>query len=134
VIVTQSASGQELRGHIVELSATTLAMLVEGKRVEMPLENVVRIEGQNDSLKNGAIIGAGVMAGLTAIGYAAGGCRRSTVCASNAIINVGLGALIGTSIDALHKGRTTIYSKPAAVSLAVAPSGKGASAQLMLRW
>ena len=42
--------------------------------------------------------------------------------------------LAGMGIDALHKGRTTIYSKPAAVSLAVSPSGKGARAQLAIRW
>ena len=130
VVVTQSASGQELRGYIVELSPTTLAMLVDGRRIEMPLENVVRIEARNDSLKNGAIIGASIMAGLSALGCAE--YRRSSVCATSTIMYVGFGTLIGAGIDALHKGRTTIYSKPPAVSLAVAPAGKGARLQFKL--
>ena len=130
VVVTQSASGQELRGHIVELSPTILAMLVDGRRIEMLLENVERIEARNDSLKNGAIIGASIMAGLSALGCAE--YRRSSVCATSTIMNVGLGTLVGVGIDALHKGRTTIYSKPPSVSLAVAPSGKGAHLQFKL--
>ena len=130
VIVTQSASGQELRGHIVELSPITLAILVDGKRVEVPLENVVRIDGRNDSLKNGAIVGASIMAGLSALGCAA--YHSNAACATSTIMNVGVGALVGAGIDALHKGRTTIYSKPQAVSLAVAPEGKGARLQFTL--
>jgi hypothetical protein len=133
VIVTQSASAQELRGFLVELSSTTLAMLVDGKRVEVPMEGVLRIDGRNDSVKNGAAIGASVMGGLSALVCAqeyVGG----ALCVTNAIMYVGLGALVGAGVDALHKGRTTIYSKPSSVSLAVAPAGKGATAQLRLRW
>jgi fermentation-respiration switch protein FrsA (DUF1100 family) len=131
VIVTQSASGQELRGHIVELSPTTLAMLVDGKRMEVPIERVLRIEGQNDSVKNGAAIGAAVMGGLTVLGCGQS-LGRSGVCVTAAILYTGMGALMGAGVDALHKGRTTIYSKPAAVALAVAPAGKGARLQLKL--
>jgi hypothetical protein len=29
------------------------------------------------------------------------------------VLNTGMGALIGAGVDALHRGRTTIYSKPA---------------------
>jgi hypothetical protein len=133
VIVTQSASGQELRGFLVELSSTTLAILVDGKRVELPIESVLRIEGRNDPVKNGAAIGAVIMGGLTVLGCGqALGC--SAVCVTSSIVYTGVGALVGAGIDALHKGRTTIYSKPAAVSLAVAPAGKGARAQLKLSW
>ena len=133
VIVTQSSSGTELRGRMVELSATTLAMLVDGKRVEVPLDRVLRIEGRNDSVKDGAAIGAAVGGGLTALscGSALG---RSGICVSAAIFYAGLGALAGAGVDALHKGRTTIYSKPPAMSLAVTPAPKGARAQLRIRW
>ena len=62
--MTQSTSGQELRGFLVDLSPTTLAMLVDGKRVEVPLDRVLRIEGRNDSVKNGAAIGAAIGGGL----------------------------------------------------------------------
>jgi hypothetical protein len=131
VIVTQSASGDELRGRLVELSSTTLAILVDGKRVELPLENVLRIEARTDSLKNGAAIGAVTMGGLGVLGCAAVG-ELSGPCVTSIVINTGFGALAGAGIDALHKGRSTIYSKSPAV--AVAPARGGARIQLSLRF
>jgi hypothetical protein len=133
VIVTQSTSGQELRGFLVELSPTTLALLVDGTRVDVPLERVLRIEGRNDSVKDGAAYGAAIGGGLTALTCAQG--LELQYCVPAAVFYAGLGALAGAGIDALHKGRTTIYSKPPpAVSLAVAPAPKGARAQLAIRW
>ncbi len=133
VIVTQSSSGQELRGYLVQLSPTTLAILVGGNRVEVPIESVLRIEGRNDSVKNGAAIGAGIMGGLSALGCALG-YGGAAVCVTTSIVYTGLGALTGAGVDALHKGRTTIYSKPAVVAPAVAPAGKGARLQFKLRF
>lgn len=133
VIVTQSTSGQEIRGHIVELSSTTLSMLVAGRRVEVPIEAVLRIDARNDSVKNGAAIGAATMGGLAALGcFSALG--SSGLCVSSVLLYTGLGALAGAGIDALHKGRTTIYSKPSPVSLALAPARKGARAQIRVSW
>jgi hypothetical protein len=133
VIVTQSASGEQLRGYLVQLSPTTLAILVDGRRVEVPIENVLRIDGQNDSVKDGAAFGAAIAGGLTALAcFQALG--TSGVCVTSTIFYTGIGALVGAGVDALHKGRTTIYSKPAAVALAVAPAGKGATARLTVRW
>ena len=132
VVVTQSTSGQELRGFLVDLSSTTLAMLVDGRRVEVPLERVLRIEGRNDSVKDGAAYGAAIGGGLTALACAEA--LPTRICVTAAVFYTGIGALVGAGVDALHKGRTIIYSKPAAVSLAVAPAPKGARAQLAIRW
>ena len=131
VVVTQSASGEELRGRLVELSPTTLAMLVNGRRIDLPLDSVIRIDVRNDSLKNGTAIGAVIMGSLTALGCAVGEGRGSQ-CATALVFNTGIGALMGAGVDALHKGRTPIYSKPAAV--AVAPEGRGGRLQLRLRF
>ena len=133
VIVTQSTSGQQLRGYLVQLSPTTLAILVDGERVDVPIDNVLRIEGGNDSVKNGAAIGAAIGGGLTALSCGAS-LGSSGICVTAAVFYTGIGALMGAGVDALHKGRTTIYSKPAAVTLAVAPVRKGARAQLAIRW
>ena len=133
VIVTQSASGEELRGFLVELTPTTLAMLVGGNRVEVPIERVLRIEGRNDSVRDGAAFGAAIGGGLAALGCTQA-LGSSRLCVTATIFYVGIGALMGAGVDALHKGRTTIYSKPAAVALAVAPIRNGAAAQLTLRW
>jgi hypothetical protein len=131
VVVTQSASGEELRGRLVELSPTTLAMLVNGRRIDLPLESVIRIDVRNDSLKNGTAIGASIMGSLTALGCALGEGPGSQ-CATALVLNTGIGALMGAGIDALHKGRTTIYSKPAAV--AIAPEGRGGRLSFRLRF
>ena len=109
VIVTQSASGDELRGRLVELSPSSLAILVEGGRVDVPIDNDVRIDVRNDSLKNGAIIGASVMGGLSLLGCANLG--SAGWCAYGVTMNAALGAFIGAGIDAMHKGRTPIYIK-----------------------
>jgi hypothetical protein len=109
VIVTHTGSGQELRGRLVELSPASLAMLVNGQRVEIPMDDVLRIDARGDSVKDGAIIGAAVMAGLTGLSCAAFG--DAEYCVTALIVNTGFGALAGAGIDALHKGRTPIYIK-----------------------
>jgi hypothetical protein len=134
VIVTQSTSGGELRGRIVELSKTTLGLLVDGQRLDVPIDNVLRIDTRTDSLKNGAFIGGGIMFGMAAFACAAGFSKNAAQCATGVVFNTLFGTLAGIGIDALHKGRTTIYSKPAAVAIAVAPAGKGGVARLTVRW
>jgi hypothetical protein len=112
VIVTHAGSGEELRGRLLEFSQTTLAMLVHGRRVEVPLEQIVRIDGTRDSVKNGAIIGAVAMGGWCAV-VCGQGLDDSGQLTAAVLLNSGFGALIGAGIDALHKGRTPIYVKPA---------------------
>lgn len=134
VIVTQSASGEELHGRMVELSGTTLAMLVNGQRVDVPIDNVVRIDARTDSVTNGALIGGGIMLVSGVFACAAGVTAESGQCVGPLVFNTLFGVLAGMGIDALHKGRTTIYSKPSRVALAVAPAGKGVRGQLKLTW
>ena len=113
VVITQSASGEELRGRLVELSPTTMAMLVDGRRVDVPIENVLRIDVRGDSVKDGAIIGGaimGVLGGLSCAAFA-GESGSGAYCATALVFDVGLGALVGAGVDALHKGRTPIYVK-----------------------
>ena len=109
IIVTQSASGDVLQGRLVELSPTTMALLVKGQRVDVPIENVLRIDIRGDSLKNGAIIGGAILGGLT--GLACAELDSSGECAGALLFNTGFGVLAGIGIDALHKGRTPIYIK-----------------------
>lgn len=123
IFVTHSGAGEPVRGRVIELSSTSLAMLVDGRRVEVPLENVTRIDVRGDSVKNGAIIGAAVMVGLTGLSCAT--VDDAGYCVTALILNTGIGALVGAGIDALHKGRTPIYIK----------AGKSnASLQVKLGW
>lgn len=111
VIVVHAGSGQELRGRLLELSSTSLGILVDGHRVEVPIDDVLRIDGRKDSLKNGTLIGLGVFGGLALLS-----CPELSSpgwCAYGVAINGVLGAALGAGIDALHKGRSPIYIKPA---------------------
>lgn len=110
VWVTQSDSGDVVRGRLVELSRESLVLLTpDNRRVEMPIDRVLRIEAHGDSLKNGAAIGAGVMAGLAALGC--GFSDASAFCLRAALFNTAFGALMGAGIDALNGGRSTLYKK-----------------------
>jgi hypothetical protein len=112
VVVTQTDSGDEMLGRIVNLSPESLALLVNGQRVDVPIEKVLRIDGRRDSLVNGAVIGAAVLGGWCAFICGQGLDSNSSLPAAVAV-NAGLGALIGVGFDALHKGRSPIYVKPA---------------------
>jgi hypothetical protein len=126
VWVTQADSGEVVRGRLVELSAASLAVLTpDNRRVEIPVDRVLRIEGRGDSVKNGALIGAAVMAGLSLFGCQ--GTTSAGQCSAFVLANVGVGALMGVGVDALIPGRSTLYSKPAT-------PGRGAGLQLKLRF
>src|SRR6478736_769426 len=110
VIVVQAGSGEELHGRLLELSSASLAILVDGRRVDVPIDDVLRIDSRTDSVKDGAIIGAVVAGGL--VGLTCGGFEGgAAACVTATIVDAGFGALIGAGIDALHKGRTPIYIK-----------------------
>ena len=125
VWVTQSDSGEVLQGRILDLSQHSLSMLLpDNRRVDVPLDRVLRIEARGDSLKNGAAIGAAVMGGLTAL--ACGSSVGTRYCLGYVATNIGFGALLGVGVDALNGGRSTLYSKK--------PQAPGTSVQLKLRF
>lgn len=126
VWVTQSDSGDVVRGRLVELSRASLVLLTpDNRRVEMPIDSVLRIEARGDSLKNGAAIGAGVMAGLTLVGCA-GLVDGGGYCARAAAINTVFGAVLGAGIDAMNGGRSTLYKRE--------PPAKVTSVAFRVRW
>ena len=125
VWVTQSDSGEVVRGRLVELSGSSMAILTaDNRRVEMPLDRVLRIEAHGDSLRNGGVIGAAVMGGMTM--FACQGFSRGSQCVVGMAFNTAFGALVGMGIDALNGGRSTLYSRP--------PAPKTAGLQIKLRF
>ena len=127
VWVTQSDSGEVVRGRLVELSGESLAILTpDERRIEMPIGRVLRIEASGDSVKNGAAIGAGVMGTLMVL--ACSSSAPASQCARAVPFQLTLGALIGAGIDALNGGRSTLYSRPRA------PAGKAANVAIRLRF
>ena len=121
VYVTDDSGTSEREARILDLSASSLAVSVDGVRRDLVESNVTRIRQRlPDSRKNGALIGFLVgAAGSTAMAKAmespAGACRGGCV-AANVLFGGGLGALVGLGIDALIQGRKDIYVRGASRS------------------
>ncbi|HET7698240.1 MAG TPA: hypothetical protein VFK57_21170 [Vicinamibacterales bacterium] len=128
VWVSHADSGEVVRGEIVTLSPESLTILtVDQRRVDLPLSRVLRIETRGDSLKNGLVLGAAIMGGLSLV--ACQGATNAGQCGAIVGFNAGFGALIGAGIDALNGGRSAVYSRPPAP----APGG-AAGLQVRLRF
>jgi hypothetical protein len=112
-------SGTQTSGKLLRLNPDSLVLLVDGTERRFDTARVARIQKRGDSLRNGAIIGAvvGVALGILTAGIAdcpgdhpGGGCPGSR--AALFLVSTGVYSAIGTGIDALIPGRTTLYEAP----------------------
>lgn len=108
-------TGQRMRGRLTQLSASSLVLDVSGALRQFQESDVNTIEKRgSDSLKNGALIGMAVGGGIAGIGIAAS-VNSSDADAGmfvfGALVYAGIGAAIGTGIDALIEGRRVIYAR-----------------------
>ena len=105
--------------HVTDLSASSLALMADGQPREWRETEVATIrQRRGDSLANGALIGLGIGAGVTAIGIAVwvnSDTYEGEVTGGEAVmvtaIYGGLGAAIGTGIDALITRRRVVFEK-----------------------
>lgn len=107
-------SGERVRGKLSQLSPSSLVLDVLGTQREFQSTDVNTIE-KPDSLKNGALIGMAVGAGILGIGIAgsAGSSEADAgLFVGGAVVYAAIGAAIGTGIDALVDGRRLIYARP----------------------
>jgi hypothetical protein len=135
-IYVTDAQGFERSGKILDLSAASLTFDDGGPRTVAGSEVRVVKERERDSLKNGALIGLAVGAGIGST-FAALICSGDGCDAGGVLLGVGLygaiGAGIGTGIDAAIPGRKRVVYRAAGamsaprVSLApvVTPRRKG---------
>jgi hypothetical protein len=124
-------NGREVSGRITDLSASSLALTVEGSPREWREAEVATIkQRRGDSLANGALIGLGVGAGVAAVGIAMwvnSDTYEGETTAGEAVgvtfLYGGLGAAIGTGIDALITRRQVVFERRSAsgVSVQIAP-------------
>jgi hypothetical protein len=112
-------AGVETSGRLLRLNPDSLVLLVGGAERRFEAARVTRIQKRGDSLRNGAVIGAivGVALGLVSAGLSdcpgdnpGGACPGSR--AALFLVSTGVYAAIGTGIDALVPGRTTLYEAP----------------------
>jgi len=108
--------GKERKARIIDLTASSLVISTGAGQDDLTESRVKRIRQRRpDRLWNGALIGfiaggAGSLAGAKALESPPGSCSGGCV-AGNVLFGGGLGALIGLGIDALIKGKQTIYEK-----------------------
>jgi hypothetical protein len=138
--------GTEVSGRFLSLNPDSVVLLVDGVERRFESDHVRRIQKRGDSLRNGALIGAiaGAAMGLLAGGISdcpgndpGGSCPGTR--AAIAFVSTAVYAGIGSGIDALIPGRTTLYSAPPrAPSTGGRPtarlSGGRATVSLTLRW
>ena len=119
------STGRETKGRIDKLSAASLTLVTGSGSRELRETDVAMIrQRRSDPLMNGAIIGALVGSGLALTIVATllehGDSTRGA--AIGTAIYAGLGAAVGTSVDALIRGQRVIYRKPgAAGDIGVSP-------------
>jgi hypothetical protein len=129
-------TGAETSGKLLQLNPDSIVLLVDGAERQFETARVARIQKRGDSLRNGAIIGAvvGVAMGIITAGisdcpgdHPGGGCPGSR--AALFLVSTGVYSAIGTGIDALIPGRTTLYE----ASKAPPSADRGGSAPLAFR-
>ena len=120
-VYVTDAAGREHKGTIGDLSASSLALLVEKTPRDFPKANVHTIQSQQpDSLANGALIGLAVGAALATAGLIYGEVTDPGYTSAGAVVGTvavlgGVGAGIGTLIDAGTPGKKVlVYRAPAA--------------------
>ncbi|HEY3043379.1 MAG TPA: hypothetical protein VGJ39_05115 [Vicinamibacterales bacterium] len=123
-------TGEETKGKLVSLTGSAVVLQMDSTTRTFNLTDVVRIDRQGDSMKNGAIIGAvigGVTGALTAGGLADcpgahSPCTGARV--AGFFIATGVWTAIGVGIDALIPGRTLLW-KPSSPQASRSSSGSG---------
>jgi hypothetical protein len=131
-VYVRTVGGDEARGQLLRLGPDTLTLLEQGTSRDIPLAGITRIDASGDSVKNGAIIGAVILGAWCAI-ICGQGLDNANQVTTVALINTGLGALIGAGVDAMHAGRTTIYHS-GAVTPERRPSGVKATLSRSFRF
>jgi hypothetical protein len=130
-VTVTDVNGRDVSGKIKDLSASSLALTVDGQPREWRETEVATIrQRRGDSLANGAWIGLGIGAGLAAVGIAVAFSSEDydgDVNFGEAVLVTamygGLGAAIGTGIDALITRRQVIFEtrSPSGIAFQFAP-------------
>jgi hypothetical protein len=138
--------GRMVRGEFVRADGegilVTLYGSAEGRRV--PAGDVMNVTRAGDSMKNGALIGAGVGAFSTLLVFADDSsgaadplCTTTRCKVSTGVMMTAMYAGIGALIDRAIKGRTVVYRAPSdrlSWSVTPHPVPRGAGVQVALKF
>ena len=121
-IYVRDVEGTETSGRLLQLNPDSLVILAGGVERRVDAGEVIRVQNR-DSLKNGTLIGLAIGAGMGLMtaaisdcpgndpGGSCGGARTAAVA-----VSMGVYSAIGAGVDALVRGRTTIYERRGASS------------------
>lgn len=129
-VIVIDAHGREVRGTIADASSTELSLRAGGTIHRFPAADVrtVRVR-KDDSLADGALIGALVGGGSVALNFLDNECHDDPACYAAVGWCAGIGALAGIGIDALVRDEAVVYSAGApraSQAIRVAPlAGRG---------
>jgi hypothetical protein len=113
-VTVTNTKGQEFRGTIADASQSRLSLRIgsEIRQFEAADVRSVRVR-REDSLVNGALIGAAVWGGGTSLMFLDNECHDDPVCYEAVAVYAALGALAGLGIDALIHRNFVAYTAPA---------------------
>ena len=137
-VTVTDGDGQRLRGRIVDLSASTLALETDGLRRELDRSDVAAIQRrERDSLTNGALVGfaSGVALAVWLVAAECPGCAADAVNSPWYALFGAAGAGIGAGLDSMHQGSRVVYratssDRRLAVSPLVSRERQGVSVSL----
>ena len=116
VVYVEDRGGLETTGKLLRAGDEGLVFLgADGERT-IAADEIQRIWRRGDSVKNGFWIGAAIGAALTVLPVAMADNTSSATPAAAVLVDGAVFGLIGAGIDALHVGRTLIYTAPDARS------------------
>jgi hypothetical protein len=130
--VVVDITGRELEGRVDSVTPNSIGLTVDSQTIELPVDDIVKIDHPRDGLGNGAWIGFGVFAGMTAVTFAVNpvcrgipDCERPTFPVM--VWAVGMtgatGAGIGAAIDAfVGRDKPPIYRRGASPRASIAPA------------
>jgi hypothetical protein len=139
-------SGTETRGKLTAITPTGLTVDVSGASRTFDEPQIRQVQRYGDSLRNGALIGAGIALPGALIGDLSYTCREGGVdgrCGfgvGRRALTVGLFAAVGAGIDALMRSRRQVFLAPGTTTatrrLRVAPDllRKGGGVALMIEY
>ena len=112
-VTVTDVNGHEFRGSLANVSESQLCLQIRrGLRCFDAVDvDTVRVR-KEDSLANGALIGAAVGGGLTSLIFLDNECRDDPSCHGAVAFYAGVGAAAGLIVDALIHGSLVVYAAP----------------------
>ena len=129
-------SGERVEGVTGQITPDAIVVSTPAGIRTVPFRELRRAE-KRDALWTGAAVGAGVGAAFGIAVVANGECKPQQCNAEETGFVIGsalYGALIGWGLDALVKGKTTVFDSDVSVRVGMVPRRGGVSAGVAINW